>query len=213
MSSSRTTQTFHTNGVAPRRRVQPDGALPCVTVALGHFGDVIRLGLDQILKQDPSIAIVARNTRTSSLECATRQRSLQVVIVGEHLAPPAALPALKAAAPMAGVIVLVHQASRARYAQMTAAGATCLSTDASSAEILAAVRQVAAGARGTPSLTPRETEVLACIQEHETHPEIAAKLHISVETARSHTASIRRKHGVQSNRELVGVSFTAPGNL
>ena len=52
-------------------------------------------------------------------------------------------------------------------------------------------------------MSGRETEVLALLGEHLSHAEIAARLFISVRTVESHVASLRRKLGVGSHRELV----------
>ena len=48
-----------------------------------------------------------------------------------------------------------------------------------------------------------EAEVLALLGDHLSHAEIAAHLFISVRTVESHVASLRRKLGVGSHRELV----------
>jgi predicted ATPase/DNA-binding CsgD family transcriptional regulator len=52
----------------------------------------------------------------------------------------------------------------------------------------------------------REAEVLALLGEHLSHAEIAARLFISVRTVESHVASLRRKLGASSHRELVRVA-------
>jgi DNA-binding CsgD family transcriptional regulator len=66
----------------------------------------------------------------------------------------------------------------------------------------AAVRRTSPAA----SLTRRELDVLTYLSDgRRTQAEIAVELEVSVETVRSHTASIRRKLGVRRNRELIGV--------
>jgi DNA-binding CsgD family transcriptional regulator len=58
-------------------------------------------------------------------------------------------------------------------------------------------------------LSPREREVLMLIAKGRATREIAAELHIAVETVRSHTASIRRKFGVKSLLTLaLGMAVT-----
>ena len=60
-----------------------------------------------------------------------------------------------------------------------------------------------ASALAAAGVSGRETEVLALLGEHLSHAEIAARLFISVRTVESHVASLRRKLGVGSHRELV----------
>lgn len=55
------------------------------------------------------------------------------------------------------------------------------------------------------ALTPRETEVLAHLSRSRSYEEIAVSLSIDVETVRTHARRVRRKLGVQTSRELVGV--------
>lgn len=64
---------------------------------------------------------------------------------------------------------------------------------------------------GTPKLgdaavSSREAEVLACLGEHLTYPEIGARLYISERTVESHVGSLRRKLGVEDRRALVRLS-------
>jgi len=63
-----------------------------------------------------------------------------------------------------------------------------------------------ASALAGTGVSGREAEVLALLGEHLSHAEIAARLFISVRTVESHAASLRRKLGVGSHRELVRVA-------
>lgn len=57
-----------------------------------------------------------------------------------------------------------------------------------------------------PFLTPRETEVFQGILEGQQNKEIAAKLHISVRTVKSHVEGLLRKFGAR-NRVEVRMAF------
>ncbi len=96
---------------------------------------------------------------------------------------------------------------------------------ARSREILDAIRSVHAGAtalgdtiaaklilpssptpevsNSSPSLTPREKEVLGVLSEGLSNPEIAKKLGISTGTAKTHVTSIIRKFGANSRTDAV----------
>jgi DNA-binding CsgD family transcriptional regulator len=55
-------------------------------------------------------------------------------------------------------------------------------------------------------LTPREQEVLKCLNRGETYSAIGAQLNISAETVKTHTVNIRRKLGIASKRALIGIT-------
>ena len=53
-------------------------------------------------------------------------------------------------------------------------------------------------------LTPREREVAALVAEGLTNPEIAGRLGIGEQTARTHVSNVLSKLGVSSRREVAG---------
>jgi PAS domain S-box-containing protein len=57
-----------------------------------------------------------------------------------------------------------------------------------------------------PSLTPRQGEVLGLLERGRSTEQIAADLHLSVETVRNHIRAILRSLGVHSRLEAVAVS-------
>jgi len=72
------------------------------------------------------------------------------------------------------------------------------------------------GTRGVPdeiarSLSAREVEVLLLLDEHLGTEEVAARLHISEHTVRSHVKSLLRKLGVSSRREALEALNAARG--
>jgi LuxR family maltose regulon positive regulatory protein len=74
------------------------------------------------------------------------------------------------------------------------------------AAIQAALReQIAAGAR-EEELTPREREVLVLLQGALTLREIAAALHLSPNTVKTHIQALYRKLGAHSREEAVVVA-------
>jgi PAS domain S-box-containing protein len=57
-----------------------------------------------------------------------------------------------------------------------------------------------------PSLTPRQTEVLRLLEHGRSTSQIAAELHLSVETVRNHIRHILRALGVHSRLEAVALT-------
>ena len=149
---------------------------------------------------------------------ARRPAEPNVVIVGEARVELSLLWELEERHPEVGVVVLAFRPSRAYGAQLIGAGASCLSAESSAADILETLRRVARGGQElvVPAdrrrdaqatvLTPRERDVLDAVRRGLSPAEIAHELSISVETARTHTAKIRHKLGVQRTSDLVDLN-------
>jgi DNA-binding NarL/FixJ family response regulator len=58
------------------------------------------------------------------------------------------------------------------------------------------------------ALTPRKREVLACLAEGAGRQEVAARLHLSANTVRTHLQNLMAKLGVHSTLEAVAISRT-----
>jgi DNA-binding NarL/FixJ family response regulator len=131
---------------------------------------------------------------------------------------------IRAVAPATGIVALTYHLARVRRMKALGSDASCLSKDASAAEMLVAVRVAAARValervqspasvkrRGAgqvevsrvPGFTPRENEIHACLVAGLSQAEIAEVLRISIETVRSHTAHMRAKAHVSTSRQLI----------
>ncbi len=191
---------------------------------LGYFDALVGRGLTEILREDQDLRIIDTDVGNSTLENVVVRRAPQVVILDEaSTVNSSVLERLRAVQPAIGIIVLVHRPTRTCGMRLLAAGASCVSKDASAAKILAAVhiapegRRLFAPADGRlversypakiASLTPRETEVLEYLSRGQSHAEIAHALRLGVETIRTHSARIPSKLGVRSKRELIGVTI------
>ena len=104
--------------------------------------------------------------------------------------------------------------------QMLAFGATaCLSKETQGRDVLSAIHLASRGLHVLPRtaaqpqadavrhvgpqlLTPREADVLEQLQRGRSNGEIAASLHVGIETVRTHARNIYRKLGVRSRRDL-----------
>lgn len=62
-----------------------------------------------------------------------------------------------------------------------------------------------------PQLTPRQVEILHLLEQGRSTAQIAAQLHLSVETVRNHVRHLMRALGVHSRLEAVAVARSAYG--
>jgi DNA-binding NarL/FixJ family response regulator len=194
-----------------------------VRVVLGQFGTVVGLGLREVLSRDPGLDVLGEDLGHADLEAAVAQLAPRVAVLGEASAVGRSIfKRLCVIQPDVGIVVLAHGPTRAYGARLLGSGvAVCLSIEASAPEIVGAIRLAAEGKQalasaadasiqaarytGMASLTPREREVLRLLSLGEPNAEIAQKLQISTETARTHVRHILGKFGVGRRQELVGI--------
>lgn len=197
------------------------GSTRRLSVVVGEFEPLMGLGLIKVLQEDRAVEIVGVGVGLAALERTVEERTPRVAILDEEIVISPLVPLrLRSAQSQIAIIVLVHRPTCAYRTRLLALGVTCVPKKASPGDLLTAVHLAADGdgspahaadhalewtRRGMPSLTPREAEVLACLSSGSSDAEVAATLHIGVETARSHAAHLRRKFGVRSRRELMGV--------
>ncbi len=206
----------------PHAPMMSNGGARRSVVLVGQISPLLGRGLAQILGEDASLRLAESNLNDAELERAIAQWRPNVVILDSaSVAEPTSLKRLRNRHPAVGVVVVAHRPGRLYGAQLIAAGASCLSTDASAADILAMIHHAAKGnhvlALGqdlrresligpwAASLTHREREVLDGMRCGWSYGEIADKLGIGIETARTHAAGVRRKLGVSRKADLVGL--------
>jgi DNA-binding NarL/FixJ family response regulator len=193
---------------------------PEVGVVVGRFDPLMRPGLAEALGEGRAVRIRAIDVEDAKLEALVLRHLPRVVILDERAAR-AMLECLREVAPATGVLVLAHEPSREYGMHVLAAGATCLASNLSTEDLLAAVERVAQGERmfiapdgrrvvrrypsDAPPLTPREVEVLEHLSRNRSNAEIALALKIGVETVRTYVARVLRKLGKRSRQELIGV--------
>jgi two-component system response regulator NreC len=189
---------------------------------------VVRSGLRLLLDAEDDLEVVgeAGTTREAVFEVRAQKPDvvlLDVVLPGESGIE--ALPRLLHEAPDAKVLILSMQDDPSYVRQAFAAGASgYVLKEAADAEVVGAVRDVAAGGRyvhpalgarlvaaeaqeqaaaEADPLTDREREVLRLLALGHTNQELAKQLYISVRTAETHPAHIMQKHRLTSRAELV----------
>lgn len=193
----------------------------------GRFHDLLAHGLRAVIESDPSVRLVAWNVERRGLEAAMQAHKAKVAIVDcSTLASPAEVRDLRRCHPNTSLVLLTDHPSGAECAQMLAFGASaCLGKSTEVRDVLNAIHLSARGLQVAPHLegngvgsqspsallTGREAEVLALLREALSNAQIAAALHVSVETVRTHARNIYRKLGVSSRRELLApASDSAP---
>ena len=194
--------------------------------------DLVRTGLAMILDAQPGIEVVAQAADgRQAVELARRHRpdvclldirmpELNGIEVTRILAGP------DVADPLAVVVITtfdldeyVHEALRAGargfllkdagpellvQALQAAANGDALISPRITARLLAVFAGAAANPPAQPiePLTDREEEVLATVARGRTNAEIAAELHISLSTVKTHLASLMAKLGARNRVEI-----------
>jgi DNA-binding NarL/FixJ family response regulator len=188
-----------------------------VTVVISSFEDIMLRGLRALIDEDDSLELLDGGVPAERLAGVLAQRQPRVALINfGSLSSAAELRTLHARASGTRLVVLANRPTVAEARQMLAFGATaCLAKSSESRDVLHAIHLASRGMHVLPTsdedapaplagelLTPREAHVLEGLQAGHSNGEIAAALHLSVETVRTHARNIYRKLGVSSRREL-----------
>jgi len=197
-----------------------------ITVAVGEFDDLLARGLRGLIEDDPRLELVAHGVAAAQLTMILRARRPSVAILDAgSLRSPAEIRALTLRHPDTRLLLLAERPSSVESAQLLAFGAAaCLSKATQARDVLNAIHLASRGLQLTPResrtalpgsglLTAREADVLTGLQQRRSNAQIAADLHVSIETIRTHARHIYRKLGVSSRRELLapGTAPSPPG--
>jgi DNA-binding NarL/FixJ family response regulator len=187
-----------------------------ITVAIGQFTDLLARGLRGLIEDDARLELVAADVTAAQLTMVMRARVPSVVILDAgRLRSPAEVRSLTSSHPRTHLLLLADRPTSVECAQMLAFGAAaCLAKATESRDVLNAIHLASRGLQLTPRerdgrlggaglLTAREADVLTGLQQRSSNAQIAAELHISIETVRTHARHIYRKLGVASRRELL----------
>jgi two-component system, NarL family, response regulator NreC len=189
---------------------------------------LVRSGLRMLLESDGDFEVVAEAGTADEAVRAARLEKPDVVLLDVVMPGRSGLEALGdvlAAAPETKVLVLSMQDDPRYVREAFAAGASgYLLKEAADAELVAALREVAAGSHyvhpalgarmaaadavaqakaAADPLSDREREVLRLLALGHTNQEIAKMLFISVRTAETHRAHIMQKLRLSTRAELV----------
>lgn len=192
-----------------------------ITVLLADDHAVVRRGFRRLLEDDPAIEVV--DEANDGHEAVAKAARLKPRVVVMDAAMPglsglAATRAILAQHPGAAVLMLSMHSEETLVRQALDAGARgYVLKNALDLDLASAVKRVAAGetildpavvfpakpAGERGGLTPREVEVLQLICRGLSNREIAAALHVSINTVAVHRANIMNTLGVHKTAELV----------
>jgi len=190
---------------------------PPITVAVARFEDIVGRGLRALIEEDDHLSLVAEGISHERLEAALTQHHPDVAILNfGSLTNASDVRNLHQRFPDVRLVVLANRPTPSECRQMLAFGATaCLAKSTEARDVLHAIYLASRGLHVLPPamithyaptgpelLTPREADVLELLQNGRSNAEIAALLHVGVETVRTHTRRIYRKLGVRTRREL-----------
>ena len=207
----------------PEQRASPR----TIRVLICDDHGLVRSGLHLLLEAEADIEVVEEAGNAAEVVRMARLEKPDLVLL--DLVMPGvggleALPKIRTAAPDTKVLVLSMQDDVTYIREAFAAGAGgYLLKDVADADLVTAVREVAAGrrylhpalgaqfasgddsapAKGTDPLSDREHEVLHLLALGNTNQEIAEMLYISVRTAETHRAHIMQKLSLTTRAELV----------
>jgi DNA-binding NarL/FixJ family response regulator/anti-sigma regulatory factor (Ser/Thr protein kinase) len=189
----------------------------CVLLIEDHF--LARMALHSVLSGHPQIRVIGEAGDGDLGMTMYRTLRPDVVVLDLRLPRVSGFDViiqLRKEFPTARIVVLSnYQGSEDIYRAVRSGAMAYLTKDASGEELLSAIQNVHRGLRYLPhvaldrlaermpsvELTPRETEVLACITQGRSNREIAEDLHIAEKTVRIHVSSVLDKMGARDRTQ------------
>ena len=195
-----------------------------IRVLLADDHAILRAGLRMLLDAQPDMAVVAEAADgEEAVRRATRTRP-DVAIVDltmPGLSGVETQERLRREVPATRLLVLtMHDDPGYARLALGAGAAGHVVKDAEGADLLAAIRavhrgrtfvrvgverrgQAGAGESPSPTLSPRERQVLELLARGHTNREVAAQLSLSVKTVETHRARLSDKLALQSRADIV----------
>jgi DNA-binding NarL/FixJ family response regulator len=188
-----------------------------IAITVAQFEDIVNRGLQSLIDGDPHLRLVATDVPPEEMEATLDVHEPDVAILNfGALSSPSELRDLHARFPLVRLMVLANNPTAAECRQMIGFGATaCLAKNTEARDLLHTIYLASRGMHvlppasepgyeppGPTPLTAREADVLELLQSGSSNAEIAAALHVGVETVRTHARHIYRKLGINTRREL-----------
>ena len=198
-----------------------------IRVLLADDHAILRAGLRMLLDAQPDMAVVAEASDGEEAvrrATGTRPDVAVVDLMMPGLSGVETLERLRREVPSTRLLVLtMHDDPGYARLAMGAGAAGHVVKDAEGADLLAAIRavhrgrtfvQVGVETRGrgpadglTPTLSPRERQVLELLARGHTNREVAARLSLSVKTVETHRARLSDKLDLESRADLVRLAI------
>ena len=202
-----------------------------IRVVLAEDHETVREGLRAILSADPEISVVGEAADGQSAVATTQSLRPNVVVM--DITMPGlngfqATQSIRNSCPDTEVLVLTRHAHEAYVHEFLRAGAAgYVLKQSRSSELVRAIHAVAAGekyvdptlkskvaalykprtsaaaAPASPSLSPREEQVLRLVALGHSNKEIATTLEVSVKTVEAHKANAGQKLGFGNRADVV----------
>jgi two-component system nitrate/nitrite response regulator NarL len=202
-----------------------------IRVALADHHPIFRAGLGRCVRECGGIELVAETSDGVTTLARLRQDRPDIAVVDRDL-PGLDAASIATTARLEGlptrVVILADVADGPDvHAALSAGAAAYMTKDSAAPDVTDALRAVAAGdvvltpramtslgreirlrhRSDRPWLTARERQILALVAADSTTPEIAALLHLSVATVKSHVRGAYQKLGVSDRASAVAVAM------
>ncbi|HEX8742338.1 MAG TPA: response regulator transcription factor [Thermoleophilaceae bacterium] len=202
-----------------------------ITIVSARFEDLVAIGLESLISEDPNLELVASGVDLERLEAVLGEQKPAVVLINFGSLPnPAMIYQIHQGHPDTRIVVLANRPTAAECNQMLSFGATaCISKETQGRDIINAIHLASRGMHVLPRsasatageddgfdlpapdlLTPREADVLDRLQRGLTNAQIAHELSIGVETVRTHARNIYSKLGISTRRDLARLGRDGP---
>jgi DNA-binding NarL/FixJ family response regulator len=198
---------------------------PPIRVLAADDHAVVRVGIAAMIANEPGIALVGE--ATNGREAVERYAALRPDVVLMDLRMPeldgvAAMERIRRDDPQARIIALtMYEGDVDIHRALSAGAAGYLLKGVPAAELMAAIRDVAAGRRALPAavtralaeftprvdLTAREVEVLRLVAKGLQNSEVARVLGLTPGTVKVHLQHVYRKLGTEDRTEAVTVAL------
>jgi DNA-binding NarL/FixJ family response regulator len=188
-----------------------------IRVALVDDHPVVLSGLDTALQTVPDLRVVAQGRSIAEARAIATRGDVDVLLLDIRLPDGNGLDLLSELSEQGGPAVLVLSSFKTRQyvaAAIRYGASGFLLKTAPLEELIAAIRQIAAGGRafspeqlregrgGFVALSPRERQIIALVIEGRSNDEIAARLRTSRKTIEVHLSRMYERFDVMTRLEL-----------